>query len=106
TDTASAEAPRHLKLILPQPEILILNLRDYPAWDVAVNTPHQIAPEWPRHIRRDDGLIAIPLRAGNNTIDIFWRHTLDEQLGLLISALAVCVYTALIFFSRSRRIVA
>ena len=104
SDTLSAEAPLHLKLTLAQPQTLILNLRDYPAWDIAVNNPPQMDPDHPRHIQRDDGLIAIPLRAGDNTIDITWRRTADQQLGLLISVLAACIYAALIFFSRSRRI--
>jgi hypothetical protein len=106
SDTASAEAPHHLKLTLPQPEFLILNLRDYRAWDVVVNTPHQIAPEWPRHIPRDDGLIAIPLRAGDSTIDIAWRRTLDEQMGRDLSIIALGAYVGLILRARSRRIVA
>ncbi len=104
SNTLSAEAPHDLKLILTQPQTLILNLRDYAAWDVVVATPYQVAPDRPRHIQRDDGLIAIPLRAGDNTIAITWRHTLDQQLGLLISVLAAGIYAALIFFGRSRRI--
>jgi hypothetical protein len=104
SNTLSAEAPHDLKLTLTQPQTLILNLRDYPAWDVVVITPHQVAPDRPQHIQRDDGLIAIPLRAGDNTIHITWHRSLDQQLGLLTSVLAAGIYAALIFFGRSRRI--
>ncbi|HEY5330556.1 MAG TPA: hypothetical protein VIJ79_11775 [Acidobacteriaceae bacterium] len=106
TDTASAEAPHHLRLTLAQPEILILNLRDYPNWEVTSGCPTCIAYMHFPHIQRDDGLIAIPLRAGDNTIDITWRRTLDQQIGRDLSIIALGAYVGLILRARSRRIVA
>jgi hypothetical protein len=56
------------------------------------------------HIQRDDGLLAISLPSGQSAVDITWRRTLDQQLGLGLSILAAAIYAALIFVSRSRRI--
>ena len=83
-DTLSANAPTHLTLDLPQPETLILNLRDFPNWRITRN-----ATELPPHLQRDDGLLAIALPAGTSTIDIAWHRTPDQQLGLVLSILAL-----------------
>jgi hypothetical protein len=83
-ETLSTPAPRHFVVNFPQPETLILNLRDFPAWDVVRN-----ATEHPEHIQRDDGLVAIALPAGPSTIDIHWRTTSDQQLGFAVSACAL-----------------
>jgi hypothetical protein len=74
------------------PRNLVLNLRDYPAWDVTEADPSAMELHHPIHIRRDDGLIEIPLdHVDNYTIDIHWRTTPDQKLGLALSVLAVLV---------------
>ena len=103
-DTLSAQAPLHLVVHIAQPEVLILNLRDYPNWHITRRSPDMEVSEVTQRIPRGDGLIAIPLPYGTSTLDITWRRTFDEQLGLLISVLGACIYAALIFFGRSRRI--
>jgi len=97
--------PIDLHVYIQKHEALILNLRDYPNWNIVVDDPNSLSPLDPAHIPRDDGLIAIaPYHSGDYTIHITWRRTLDEQLGLLISILAAGTYAALIFIGRSRRI--
>jgi hypothetical protein len=90
--TVSEHAPTHLTLHLAQPKDLVLNLRDYPDWRVTVNSPHQMDPDQPTHIQRDDGLLAIALPAGASTVEIAWRHTPDQELG---DALSLCALLAL-----------
>lgn len=92
TQTISEAAPHHLQLNLSQPRILILNLRDFPAWQVFRN-----GTLITYHLRRDDGLLAIPLPPGTSTIDIRWHRTWDEWLGdsiSLVALLLLCVSLA------------
>jgi hypothetical protein len=92
SQTLSAPAPMHFSLHPAQPAFLILNLRDYPAWDVAMSDDCSMERNHPAHIARDDGLIAVPLYCGGiHKVDISWRRTSDQTLGLLISAFAFCV---------------
>ncbi len=95
--TISAQAPQHLVLNLPQPETLVLNLRDFPDWRLTRN-----GSELPPHVERDDGLLAIALPAGPSTLDITWKYTLDQKLGLAITACALAAFG--LTFRRSRKI--
>ena len=95
--TVSTEAPQHLVLNLPQPETLVLNLRDFPDWRLTRN-----GSELPPHVERDDGLLAIALPAGPSTLDITWKYTLDQKLGLAITACALAAFG--LTFRRSRKI--
>jgi hypothetical protein len=95
SETLSNSAPHHLTLNLPQPETLILNLRDFPAWRVTRNST-----EIPSHLQRDDGLLAIPLPAGPSILDITWHRTLDQQLGLALSCLALILLTVTVKLDR------
>jgi hypothetical protein len=95
--TISAQAPRHLVLNLTQPETLVFNLRDFPDWRLTRN-----GTELPAHIQRDDGLLAIALPSGPSTLDIAWRYTLDQKLGIATSACALAMLG--LTFLRSRKI--
>ena len=95
-------APTQLSLTLPQPETLVLNLRDYPAWQINLNQPHEMDVDHPRHISRDDGLLSIPLPAGPSTIDIHWHTTPDQQLGLILSLVALLLLFWLSFRSAAK----
>ena len=95
--TVSTEAPQHLVLNLPEPETLVLNLRDFPDWRLTRN-----GSELPPHVERDDGLLAIALPAGPSTLDITWKYTLDQKLGLAITACALAAFG--LTFRRSRKI--
>ena len=94
--TVSGVAPRHLRLTLSQPEVLVLNLRDFPAWQVLRN-----GTLLTKHLQRDDGLIAIALPAGNSTIDVRWRRTRDEWFGDAISLAGLAMLGALTVRSRT-----
>ncbi len=93
--TLSERAPRRLVLNLPHPEDLIVNLRDYPDWRLTDNG-HE-----PAHIQRDDGLLAGALPAGPSVVEIAWRHTPDQELGLGLSG---CALLALAFTFRRRKV--
>ena len=87
--TISTPSPHHFTLTLTQPSLLILNLRDYPNWQVTDIDDRFLSIDHPPHIARNDGLIAIAVAAGHSIIDITWRRTLDEQLGMALSALSL-----------------
>jgi hypothetical protein len=90
-NTQPGEAPTHFTLNSPISEDLILDLRSYPPWQIALNgTP--IATR----IQRDDGLIALPIPAGPTTIDITYTQTPDQTIGDIISAISL---TLLAFLS-------
>ncbi|HEX3967680.1 MAG TPA: hypothetical protein VHW70_06925, partial [Edaphobacter sp.] len=88
-NTQPGEAPIHLTLNTTAPETLILNLRDYPAWRIALNgTPTTT------RIPRDDGLIALPIPAGPATIDVTYARTRDQILGNIITLFSIAVLLA------------
>ena len=91
TQTLSTPAPHHLHLHAPPPGYLILNLRDYPNWQVTTTPkgshPNQLSPSVQD---RADGLIAIALdHSGDYTINITWHRTLDQTLGLILTTLSL-----------------
>jgi hypothetical protein len=89
----------------PSAGYLILNLREYPNWDIAVDDPNSLNQLRTPHVPRDDGLIEMRLyNGGDYTVHIAWHRTLDQQLGLAISAIAAAIYVALVLRARSRRI--
>jgi hypothetical protein len=77
------QAPPHLTLTLPHPELLILARRNFPLWRVTVNG----APA--SSCARNDGLIAIPLPAGRDSIDLTQHPTPDQTAGLALTGLAL-----------------
>ncbi len=95
--TVSRRAPLHLALRLQHPEDLILNLRDYPTWRVTLNGSLR-----PVHLQRDDGLLAIALPAGDDTVEIRWHTLPDMWAGDALSVFALAALTILRL--RSRRI--
>jgi hypothetical protein len=104
-DTHSAEVPHHFTVHINPSEILILNLRNYPSWDVTVDDPNSLNRLHLPQIPRGDGLIAIrPYHEGDYRVNIAWHRTLDQQLGLALSAIGLCIYVVLAFIQRSRRI--
>jgi hypothetical protein len=84
-NAAPGPAPDHLTLTLTRPEFLILDRREYPDWRISLNGA-ALAPYSPI---RDDGLITLQLPAGADRIDLVFRSTFDQILGLLVSLIAV-----------------
>lgn len=99
-----AQAPMHLTLNAPGPEALILNLRDYPAWQITRRSEGMQVTNVKHALQRDDGLLAIELPQGQSTIDITWHRTADEHLGLVVTAISCLLFAALTLRARSRRI--
>jgi hypothetical protein len=89
TQTLSAPAPHHFQIHAPTRTYLIVNLRDYPNWQVSTGCQHCLFFKIFAHIPRNDGLIAIALPAGQSAIDITWHRTLDQQLGVALTILSL-----------------
>jgi hypothetical protein len=101
TQTLSTPAPHHLVVKTMGPRYLILNLRDYPAWDITEANSAAMELHQAAHIPRPDGLIAIALNhVDDYTIDITWHRTLDQTLGLTLSAVSL-IALAVTFRRRS-----
>lgn len=95
--TVAGFAPHNLTVHLDRPEDLILNLRDYPGWQVTVNGRPQA-----KHLERDDGLLALALPAGEDTVEIRWQTLPDVWAGEALTT--VSLITAAWLSWRSRRI--
>ena len=83
------------RAVVTQPRFLILRLRSYPAWRVAVNG-YTVA-SLPR---RDDGLIVVTVWPGTIILTVDWTPTPDVLAGRWLSALAVLLLTALWLLER------
>ena len=79
-------APRALALHLDRPMLLVLNLRDYPAWLVTRN-----GVVMREHVARTDGLLALRLPAGETHLAIRYQTTKPERAGQLTSIVAACI---------------
>jgi hypothetical protein len=80
-------APSSLTLTLTTPEFLILNLRQFPDWQITLNgKPVTPCPEV-----RDDGLLTLALPAGSDTVHIAFRRTPDQTAGMAISGVAALI---------------
>jgi hypothetical protein len=78
-----------------QAGFLILRLRSYPAWRIAVNG--KAIASLPR---RADGLMAVPVPEGPVDLSVNWTTTPDAVAGRWLSALAVLLLTGLWFWER------
>ena len=81
---------RDLRGAVSHAGFLILRLRSYPAWRVAVNGIPIISMP-----RRDDGLMAVPVPQGEVEMTVDWTTTPDAVAGRWLSALAVLLLTGL-----------
>jgi hypothetical protein len=91
------DEPEHkrLRATVSQAGFLILRLRGYPAWRVAVNgLPAVGLPQ------RDDGLIAVPVWPWAVVLTVDWTTTPDVVAGRWLSGLAVLLLTGLWFWER------
>jgi hypothetical protein len=88
--------PDRFTVNVPVAETLILNRRAYPGWRIKVNG-HDIQPDPPG--TRDDGLIALPVPAGEDSIELRFHRSGDEETGLVLSLVAVA---SVVFLRRSK----
>jgi hypothetical protein len=97
--TASAHAPekRWIDGVADHPGYLILWLRDFPAWDVAVNGVRVNAVA-----ERERGLLAIPVPQGNVLVSARWKTTDDVVVGRLISGVALLLVAGLYWLERKQ----
>jgi len=77
---------------------LILRLRRYPAWAISVNGSPVSSQG-----TRDDGLIEIPISAGQSNIEIRWTTTPDVLWGRRISLISLAALLLLILFGIANR---
>jgi len=101
--SAIRTAPRHLAIIAPRAEFLILNLRDYPAWRITLARKQAAAHPVTSRAPRADGLIAIPIPAGESTINVHYRQTADQTAGDTISLIALAALAMLFVRSGLRK---
>ncbi len=97
SNTQPGPAPTHFSIKAPRPGFLILNLRDYPSWEITSTDPNSMHLNHPKHIHRDDGLIALPLEyAADFTIDIHYAQTTDQTLGDMLSLTSLTLLALLL----------
>ena len=82
SNSRPGQAPEHLKLTLAHPKLLLLDRRSFPIWRITVNGSPVAS------CSRNDGLIAVPLPAGRDTIDLTQHPTPDQTVGLALTVLA------------------
>jgi hypothetical protein len=99
TYTATLWQPEHKRLTAETDDdgTLILRVRAYPAWRISLN-----GKPVANLVKRDDGLIAIPVSEGTNEIAIDWTTTPDVFWGRILSLLSLP--TLIVLFWIERRI--
>ena len=95
--TSNFDNPEHLRIAatIYHSGFLILRLRSYPAWRIALNG--LLVSDMPR---RDDGLIAVPVTQGPVNLVVDWITTPDVLAGRWFSALAVLLLIGLWLLER------
>lgn len=88
---------RTVQVISPESGYAVLRLMDYPAWRVTRNGAN-VTP-----VRRSDGWMAVPIGAGDQVVDVRWRTTEDQWIGILVSAGALLVILASGWIAGRRR---
>ena len=89
---------KQVEISLSAPAYAVFRLMDYPAWQVQVDG--KPVPERPH---RDDGLLTLPLGAGQSNVTIRYAATWDVKLGRGLSLLALCVVLAIFLKTKRRR---
>ncbi len=100
TFTAAAWRGEHKRMtaVTDDDGTLILRLRAYPAWRVMLN-----GKPVENLVRRDDGLIAIPVSEGTNEIAIDWMTTRDVFWGRILSVMSLPILTGMWWMERRKR---
>ena len=82
----------------PESGYAVLRLMDYPSWRVTVDG--KPAPGRPM---RDDGLMAVPVMAGNHAIEVQWTATRDVITGRAVSTFALLALALVAMMERRGR---
>ncbi|MGI4979257.1 MAG: hypothetical protein ACRYHB_02535 [Janthinobacterium lividum] len=84
TDRTQPEDLHFASAATARPQVLIVRLRQYPGWHTLLDG-NEINPP-----TRPDGLIAVPLAAGQaHRVEVVYRTTADQWAGIAVSALTV-----------------
>jgi hypothetical protein len=86
--------------VISHPGYLILRLRTFPAWQIALNG--QSVPSSP--VQRN-GLIAIPVSPGSVQFTATWRATPDVMAGRVISAVSLLLLSVLAWIERRNKLI-
>jgi hypothetical protein len=89
---------KEVQVGLNAPAFAVLRVMDYPAWQIKVN-----GEPIPARPHRDDGLLTVPLSAGQSNLSVRYAATPDVQLGRAISLLALCIAVAIFAQTKRRR---
>ena len=76
----------------------VLRLMDYPSWRVTVDDKPALGRPM-----RDDGLMTIPIIAGNHVMEVQWAATRDVIAGRTISAIALLALAIVVMLERPER---
>lgn len=91
-NSTPGSAPARITLDSSTPQILVLNLRDYPSWRITLNQTTITT-----RLHRDDGLIAIPIPSGRDHIAITYIQTLDQTIGDILSVLSLVILSLVLW---------
>jgi hypothetical protein len=84
-----------VSVVTPETGYAVLRLMDYPAWRVTVDgQPVNSRP------LREDGLMAVPVKAGSHAIDVHWTATKDIVAGRAASAIALLALAVVAMWER------
>jgi len=100
--TVTRTAPLHSMIDAPRAEFLILNLRAYPSWRIALSRQGIAREPVSGEAARADGLIAIAVPAGRSIIDIRYVEATDQIVGDAISGVALAALIWFAFTGRKR----
>jgi hypothetical protein len=84
---------RQIRAQIPNSGFLVLRLLSYLAWSVRVNGNLMNGDRTNRLVKRDDGLIAVPVSQGPLTVTVDWTTTPDVVAARWITAASVLLLT-------------
>jgi hypothetical protein len=96
--------PEHLRIdaTTSQAGYLVLRLLDYPAWRVRVNGQALSSGGASGLYKRDDGLMAVPVRQGPVDVEVDWTTTPDVTASRWMSAVCALLLAVVFVFERRR----
>jgi len=87
-----------VRVVTQETGYAVLRLMDYPSWRVTVD-----GQQVKSRPLREDGLMAIPVKAGRHLIDVQWTATRDVVTGRTISAIALLALAVVAMRERKGR---
>jgi hypothetical protein len=93
---------REIRAVAAHSGYLVLRLLSYPTWFVRLNGQVLTSDRASALIKRNDGLIAVPVPQGAIDLSLDWTNSRDVVAGRWVSALSVFLLTALWWVERRR----